>query len=108
MKVIRLAGLVLFLFSLGLFLTSFFMGSYTLTHEVFSSVVKPEHQELLKDSYEFGEPYSSSIEFVNYLKKGINEVNVAARAEQRWSDVIYDDYASALTRASATGAVAEN
>ena len=62
----------------------------------------------LKDSYEFDKPYSSTIEFVNQLKKGINEVNMAARAEQRWGDIIYDHYASALTRASARGAVAEN
>jgi len=108
MKPIRFTGLILFLFSLGLFLTSFFMGSYTLTNEIFSSIVKPKHQEQLKGSYDFDQPYTSSIAFVNHLKKGIDEINIIARSEERWGDIIYDDYASALTRASATGLVAEN
>ncbi|MBC6401755.1 MAG: 4Fe-4S binding protein [Ekhidna sp.] len=108
MKAIRFTGLILFLFSLSLFLASFFMGSYTLTHEIFSTIVKPEHQEMLRNSYEFDRPYASGITFVNHLKKGIDEINVTARAEQRWGDIIYDDYVSTLTRASATGAVTEN
>ena len=108
MKAVRFTGLILFLFSLGLFLISFFLGTYELTDKSFSSIVKPEHQELLKESYDFNTPYSSSIAFVNHIKGGIEEINLKARAEQRWNDVIYDDYASALTRASATGAVADN
>ena len=108
MKAIRSTGLILFLFSLGLFLASFFMGSYVLTNEIFSSIVKPEHQEVLKDAYELDKSYASGIEFVNHLKKGIDAINAAARAGQRWGDIIYDDYTSALTRASATGAVVEN
>ncbi|MEM6643950.1 MAG: 4Fe-4S dicluster domain-containing protein [Bacteroidota bacterium] len=108
MKVIRYTGLVFFLFSFGLFLASFFLGSYTLTEKNFLAVVKEEHQQVLKEKYAFEKPYSLSVPFVNHLKAGIEEVNTLARAEQRWGDVIYDDYASALTRVSATGLVAEN
>ncbi len=108
MKAIRLTGLVLFLTSLGLFFATFFLGSYTLTHQVFSSIVKTEHQETLREAYDFDKSYASSIAFVNHLKQGIDEINIRARAEQRWNDIIYDDYASALTRASAQGFVAEN
>ncbi len=110
MKAIRLTGLILFLFSLGLFLGSFFMSNFTLTQETFSSIVKAEHQELLKPSLgeTFGKSYSSTIPFVNAINNAVVEVNNQARAEQRWNDVIYDDYAGALTRASATGFVPEN
>ena len=108
MKAIRYTGILLLLFSLGLFLTSFFMGSYTLTKEVFAANVKTEHQELLKGSLVFDQPFASSISFVNHVKSSVEEINEVARAEQRWGDVIYDDYASSLTRASAQGFVAEN
>ncbi len=84
------------------------MGSFKLTEKAFKSIVKPTHQKLIEDAFDFDTSYRSSIVFVNHLKKGIEEINLKARAEQRWDDVIYDDYASALVRASATGAVAEN
>ena len=84
------------------------MGSYTLTKEVFAANVKTEHQELLKGSLVFDQPFASSISFVNHVKSSVEEINEVARAEQRWGDVIYDDYASSLTRASAQGFVAEN
>lgn len=108
MKAIRSIGLLLFLFSLGLFLASFFMGSYTLTQEIFQSNVKDEHQELLKGSLLFDQQFSSSISFVNHIKFSVESVNEKARADQRWGDVIYDDYVSSLTRASARGFVVEN
>ena len=110
MKAIRLTGFILFLFSLGLFLGSFFMSSFTLTDEVFSTVVKPEHQELLKPSLTkmFGKDYSVSIPFVNDINSAVDQFNSKARAEQKWDQVIYDDYAGALTRSSSTGFVPEN
>ena len=108
MKAVRFTGLVLFLFSLGLFLGSFFMGSYTLTEQGFESIVKEEHQALLRGSLRFNESYGSSISFVNHIKSAVENINGKARAEQRWGDVIYDDYGSSLTRASAEGFVAQN
>lgn len=110
MKSIRLTGLILFLFSLGLFLGSFFMSSYTLTESIFTEIVKAEHQELLAPeiSKMYGKTYSVSIPFVNDINAAVEKVNDKAREEQRWNQVIYDDYAGALTRASSTGFVPEN
>ncbi|WP_462247866.1 4Fe-4S binding protein [Ekhidna sp.] len=110
MKAVRYTGLILFLFSLGLFLSSFFMSSFTLTQETFSSIVKTEHQELLKPALDdvIGRSYGTSIPFVNAINSAVGEVNDKARAEQRWNDVIYDDYVGNLTRASANGFVPEN
>lgn len=110
MKAIRYTGLVLFLSSLGLFLASFFMSGYRLTEDTFSSIVKEEHQELLRASFEevFNKEYSLSIPFVNDLKSGIEKVNEEARSEQRWNEVIYDDYTGSLTRASVYGFIPSN
>lgn len=84
------------------------MGSYTLTEASFQAIVKEEHQALLKDSFHFNKTFSSSIGFANHIKQGVETLNEIARAEQRWGDVIYDDYQSSLTRASAHGFVADN
>ena len=110
MKTIRYTGLILFLFSLGLFLGSFFMSSYVLTEQTFESIVKREHQEKLKPAMEslFDKNYAISIPFVNAINEQIELVNQKARTEQRWSDVIYDDYSGALTRASTQGFVPNN
>lgn len=108
MKAVRFTGLLLFLFSLGLFLGSFFMGSYTLTEEGFQSIVKEAHQPLLKSSLRFNESFGSSISFVNHVKAAVERINETARAEQRWGDVIYDDYGSSLTRTAAQGFVVQN
>lgn len=108
MKSIRYSGLIVFLFSFGLFLASFFIGHYELTEDVYASIVKPEHQELLRSKFTFDQPHATSFTFVNEIKSGLKEVNAKAKAEKRWGDVIYDDYAGSLTRAAAAGPVAEN
>ncbi|MEO1253365.1 MAG: FeS-binding protein, partial [Bacteroidota bacterium] len=110
MKAIRYTGLILFLFSLGLFIGSFFMSNFTLTEETFNSNVKEEHQERLRPalSSSFGKTYSPSIPFVKNIKKAIEKVNSEARANQEWDKVIYDDYTGLLTRASAEGFVPNN
>jgi len=110
MKAIRYTGLIMFLFSLGLFFMSFFLSGFNLTNEVFEQVVKQEHRELLRPQMErmFNKPYSLSIPFVNDITKAVETVNTEARSNQEWDKVIYDDYAAELTRASATGFVPEN
>ena len=107
MKAIRYTGLILFLFSLGLFLGSFFMSSFTLTEETFESIVKSEHQESLRPALSevFGNKYFNSIPFVQEINRAVEEVNNEARANQEWNKVIYDDYAGSLARASAEGFV---
>ncbi|MEQ9403014.1 MAG: 4Fe-4S binding protein [Cyclobacteriaceae bacterium] len=107
MKIIRYTGLSLFLFSLGLFLGLFFASSYQLTEDIFSANIKAEHQTNLKTELSgmMGETYSLSIPFVNALKGGVDRVNEKMRAEQKWDQVIYDDYAGVLTRASASGLI---
>ncbi|WP_420317943.1 4Fe-4S binding protein [Ekhidna sp.] len=110
MKAIRYTGLILFLFSLGLFLGSFFLSSFSLSEETFESIVKEEHKGKLKPEIEplFGKEYSLSIPFVKAINDAVETVNKEARANQEWDKVIYDDYAGSLARSSAKGAVPNN
>ncbi|WP_421875955.1 4Fe-4S binding protein [Marinoscillum sp.] len=110
MKAIRSTGLILFLFSFFLFLGLFLMSSYRLSEEDYRGIVKEEHQELLDSKFKsiIGQTYSLSIPFVNAVNGAIEEVNTQMRAEQKWDKVIYDQYASSLTRAATIGLIKEH
>ena len=110
MKTIRYAGLFLFLGALGIFFTLFFSSSYTLTEEIFTSNVKPEHQETLRPELVnvLNKEYGLSIPFANALDNAVSTVNEKMRAAQQWDKVIYDDYIGSLTRASANGLIKEH
>ncbi len=110
MKLVRTSGLIIFLLSFGLFLGLFFLSEYKLTEEIFSSKVKPNHQELLKPemSKMFDKSYSLSIPFVNQINAAVDNVNSQLRAEQKWNDIIWDDYSGSLTKASAGGLIVDS
>lgn len=107
MKAVRYTGLVLFLFSLGLFLSLFFASSYRMTENIFAENVKSEHQETLRPeiSSMIDKEYSFSVPFVSDLNSAVSTVNEKMRAEQKWDKVIYDDYAGTVTRASTSGLI---
>ncbi len=107
MKLIRVSGLIFFLFSFGLFLGIFFMSDYTLTKELFEQHVNSEHQKLLSPELEsmYNQTFKLSIPFVNAIDQAVQEVNDQLRAEQRWNEIIWDDYAGILIRSSAHGAL---
>ncbi len=110
MKTVRYTGLFLFLFSLGLFLALFFMSSYRLTEEIFTSHVNVGHQENLRKELAsvFDREYTLSIPFVNAVNGAVDRVNAQMRSEQKWDQVIYDNYAGSLTRASTSGLIKTN
>ncbi|XOV93164.1 MAG: 4Fe-4S binding protein [Bacteroidota bacterium] len=107
MKAIRWSGLFLFLISLGIFFSMFFMSKYTLTEEIFNTYIKAEHQEILapKLSEIYQKPFSLSIPFVNYIDEVIKHYNADQAAKQNWDKRIFDDYGAILTRASAKGVI---
>ena len=86
------------------------MSSYELSREDYQSIVKPEHQELLDPYFDdiIDESYSLSISFVNVVNGAINTNNQKMRAEQQWDKVIYDQYASNLTRVATHGIIKEH
>ena len=107
MRLIRIIGLALFLAAFGLFLSLFFASEFTLTKEIFSDNVKPEHQESLLPMMEplFGKKFGTSVSFSNTLADAVESVNNQFRQRQQWDKVIYDDYVGGLTKASLTGIV---
>ena len=86
------------------------MSQYTLTEAVFEQRVKPEHQEALRPAMEdmFGKTYAFTFSFVNDIKGRTAEVNKVFRDAQQWDKVIWDDYATALTKASTQGMVVDH
>lgn len=110
MKALRSIGLVLFLFSFGLFLSLFFMSEYKLTKEIFVEKIKKQHQESLEPTMQelFDKPYSTSYSFAQAVSNSISRVNEQFRNAQQWDSVIYDDYTSSLTKASTSGWVVDN
>lgn len=110
MKTLRSIGLVLFLASFGLFLGMFFMSSYTLTEEIFTSKISPAHQESLRPVLAdlFGKTYHTSFSFVNVINERVSQVNEQFRQTQEWDKVIYDNYAASLTKASTAGLIANH
>ncbi|MCB0490320.1 MAG: 4Fe-4S binding protein [Cyclobacteriaceae bacterium] len=107
MRLIRIIGLALFLASFALFLSLFFASEFTLTKEIFSDNVKPEHQESLLPVMESlsGKKFDTSVSFSNALSDAVESVNNEFRQQQQWDKVIYDDYVGTLTKISLTGIV---
>lgn len=109
MQVARILGLNLFLAALFLFLSLLFFSDYTLTKEIFQSKIKQEHQQRLMPAFEniIDKTYPNTFVFANEIKNTIEELNTAARNQQQWDQVIYDDYVGALTKASTQGIVVD-
>lgn len=109
MQIVRYIGLWLFLISVGLFLSLFFMSSYTLTEEIFYREVKESHQQLLLPEMKplFGKTYDYTISFARAIDQATEHVNTQFRDKQQWDKVIYENYTSLLTREATSGLVVE-
>jgi Pyruvate/2-oxoacid:ferredoxin oxidoreductase delta subunit len=110
MKTIQKIGLVIFVFGLLLFTLLPFFGTYQLEKETVEVNVKEIHLEKMSEvlSPMYGKEYPSNFAFISDFKSYFNAYNEALKANQEWDKVIWDNYAFALTKASATGPVSEN
>ncbi|MCH6236471.1 4Fe-4S binding protein [Cognataquiflexum rubidum] len=110
MKTIQKIGLVIFVFGLVLFTFLPFFGTYQLEKETVETNVKEIHTDKMVEvlSPMFGKTYSSNFAFISDFKSYFNTYNDGLKANQEWDKVIWDNYAFALTKASATGPVSEN
>ncbi|UJP64778.1 4Fe-4S binding protein [Mongoliitalea daihaiensis] len=110
MKTIQSLGIVLFCLALAFFSILPFIGSYTLRPELVEKNTKDIHQkqmlEILQPMY--GELYSSNVAFIADFNKYFNNYNDALKASQSWDQVIWDNYALPLTKASSQSPVTEN
>ena len=110
MKAIRSVGLVIFLFSFGLFLATFFMGEYQLTEEIFTAKVAGNHQELLRPKLQevLGQTFSQPANLSGAISDALKAVDAELVAQQRWNDRIFTDYDETLVRAAAGGLITEH
>ena len=110
MRTIRIISLGIFLASLLLFGFSLFLSNFILTEKIFTEKIKVEHQERLRPVLQviFNKEFTTSFRFANEIANTITHLNNEARAQQQWDKVIYDDYTSMLTKASATGIIVDH
>ena len=107
MKTIRYTGLIIFLFSLGLFFSLFLLSDYQMTGDVFQSVVREEHQAELQPriDFMFGKTYDSNFSFISDFRNAFETYNAEKRANQEWDKVIYENYTASMTKASTIGII---
>ena len=98
-------GLALFLFSLLFFSIIPFLGEYRLSEDDLKDALKEEHFEELKEAFApmMDKAYASNIAFVKDFNRFFDGYNEKFRAEENWEEVIWDDYAFAVTKAATEG-----
>ncbi|MFQ3598603.1 MAG: 4Fe-4S dicluster domain-containing protein [Chloroherpetonaceae bacterium] len=106
LKSIRALGLALFLAAMTAFTLSLFLGEFKLTSEIVEKTIANEtHRAALAPELApmLEKTYGSSWSFVADYRAALERANEKLRAEKKWSDVIYADYAFALTKNSSIG-----
>jgi ferredoxin-type protein NapH len=93
-------GLGLFLVGLTSFLAIPFLGTYSLSEEVVKTNTKAIHQDKMAEILApmYGQEFSSNFSFLSAFGEKLNTYNEEVKSQQRWDDVIWDDYSFALTR----------
>lgn len=109
MKNIQYVGIAIFLLGLLAFSVIPFIGDYRLEKEIVRENVKDIHQEQLLEvlSPMYGQTYTSNFSFIGDFNKHFNTYNEDLKERQEWDNVIWDDYAFVLTKASSLGPVNE-
>jgi Pyruvate/2-oxoacid:ferredoxin oxidoreductase delta subunit len=110
MKKLQHAGIVIFIISLLLFSVLPFVGSYRLEKETIAANVKSEHVNVMEGVLApmVGQEFSSNFAFIGEFNRLFGGYNDALKANQEWDKVIWDNYAFALTKASAIGPISQN
>jgi len=98
-------GLGLFLLGFAVFIATLSMSHYRLTDEILQQHIKKEHLSVLAEALSpmKDQLYTSNVAFISDFKAIFNRINDGYKERQEWNQVIYDNYAFALTKASSTG-----
>jgi len=105
MLALRRLGLALFFLGFGVWIFTLSLGQFRLTDDLITSVVKPEHQAIIRERTAFmsGRLYTSNLAFVNDFRSAIQAYNEDVRSRQQWDKVIYDNYTFNVTQQAAQG-----
>ena len=107
---IQKLGLVLFLMAFGLFVASLGMNEFKLTNAILEKNVKVEQLQDTQKQFApmIGKTYPHLFGFASDLTSGINQLNKGYDALQAWDKKFYEDNILSLTKASASGFLADN
>lgn len=102
MKKIQRVGLILFVAGMLAFTVIPFLGSYRLDAEMVKTETKESHREKMLEILEplYGKEYSSSFSFLSEFSTHFDAYNDQLKSEQKWDEVIWDDYRFLLTKAA--------
>jgi len=105
MKYIQRTGLVFFFFGLLLFTLIPFLGEFQLDEVDLKEVLKEEHYVKLRGELSpmLGKRYSSNIAFVKDFNHYFDGYNDKFKSSDNWEEVIWDDYAFAVTKSATEG-----
>jgi len=105
MKYIQRTGLVFFFFGLLLFTLIPFLGGFQLDEVDLKEVLKEEHYVKLRGELSpmLGKRYSSNIAFVKDFNHYFDGYNDKFKSSDNWEEVIWDDYAFAVTKSATEG-----
>lgn len=107
MKVLQNIGLAFFIVGLVLFTLIPFVGTWKLDASIVKDTTKEMHQEVMVEILApmYGNTYRSHFAFINDFNTHFEAYNESLKADQKWDQVIWDDYAFPLTKNASQGPV---
>ncbi|NVK49280.1 MAG: 4Fe-4S binding protein [Cyclobacteriaceae bacterium] len=110
MRFIQRLGIFFFLLGLITFTAIPFLGEYQFSEDQLAALVKDLHREKMITILHpmIDKDYTSSFAFVGELNHLMDEYNSVLKAENKWDEVIWDDYSFPLAKAALSSPVQEN
>ncbi|WP_162340683.1 4Fe-4S binding protein [Cyclobacterium salsum] len=107
MKFLQNTGLTLFVLGLAIFTAIPFLGTWELDASMVKETTKEMHREVMVDILTpmYDKTYSSQFAFISEYSRHFEAYNESLKAEEKWDQVIWDDYAFPLTKNASEGPV---
>lgn len=107
MKFLQKTGLTLFVIGLVIFTVIPFLGTWKLESTMVAENTKEMHRGVMVDILApmYDKTYHSHFAFIGDFYSHFNGYNDSLKAEEKWDQVIWDDYAFPLTKRAAGGPV---
>ncbi|WP_162417466.1 4Fe-4S binding protein [Cyclobacterium roseum] len=107
MKFLQNTGLTLFVLGLAIFTAIPFLGTWELDASMVKETTKEMHREVMVDILTpmYDKTYSSQFAFIDEYSRHFGAYNESLKAEEKWDQVIWDDYAFPLTKNASEGPV---
>ena len=110
MNLLQRIGLGIFFIGFGLWIYTLSLNEFKLTEAIVQKNLKPEHQATLGQRLQpmLNQTYGNSWLFSYNFDQILSRLNNEYKAKKEWDKVIYDEYSFNITKASATGTLAQN